>query len=217
MALGVVGAVLVLAACGGGDSPGVSEGGDLGNGREQFVSAGCGGCHAMEAAGTNGTVGPNLDAAFAAARDQGFEASTFQDVVRSQIAYPGLDSQMPADLVTGQNADDVSYFVAQCAAAVGENPQCVPPPPAGDTGGGGGGGETDGAAIFSANCASCHTLAAAGATGTVGPNLDEAMPPLELAIDRVTNGMGVMPSFSGTLTEDQIQAVAQYVADNAGA
>ena len=70
--------------------------------------------------------------------------------------------------------------------------------------------------IPEAGCGACHTLAAAGATGTVGPNLDEAKPSKELAIDRVTNGQGGMPSFSGQLSEAQIDAVATYVAENAG-
>jgi cbb3-type cytochrome c oxidase subunit III len=201
--------MLGLAACGGGDPPGVSQGTDLANGREQFVEE-CASCHSLEAAGPGGSIGPNLDNAFRGSREQGFEESTFEQVVRSQIAYPGIDSVMPPDLVTGKDADDVAFFVAQCAAAVDEDPQCAPPPPPG----GGGGDETDGAAIFSANCASCHTLAAAGATGTVGPNLDESQPTLELAVDRVTNGAGAMPSFSDQLSEEQIQAVAEYVVES---
>jgi mono/diheme cytochrome c family protein len=62
-----------------------------------------------------------------------------------------------------------------------------------------------------AGCKGCHTLKDAGATGTVGPNLDEAKPPLDLVIDRVTNGKGVMPSFAGQLSEKQIADVAAYV------
>ena len=92
-------------------------------------------------------------------------------------------------------------------------------PPAGETGGEETSGETgrvgDAAAgkeVFeSAGCASCHTLADAGATGTVGPNLDEAKPPAELVVDRVTNGMGAMPPFSGQLSAEQIDDVAAYV------
>jgi mono/diheme cytochrome c family protein len=69
-----------------------------------------------------------------------------------------------------------------------------------------------GEAVFeSAGCVSCHTLEAAGSTGTVGPNLDEAKPDLDLVIDRVTNGAGVMPSFKGQLNDKQIQDVAAYV------
>ena len=68
----------------------------------------------------------------------------------------------------------------------------------------------------SAGCASCHTLADAGATGTVGPNLDEAKPPTTLVVDRVTNGQGAMPSFKGQLSETQIQDVAAYVSSVAG-
>ena len=67
-----------------------------------------------------------------------------------------------------------------------------------------------------AGCGSCHTLADAGTSGSVGPNLDEAKPDAALVVDRVTNGQGVMPSFKGKLTEQQIEAVAAYVSTVAG-
>jgi cytochrome c6 len=70
--------------------------------------------------------------------------------------------------------------------------------------------------LGSAACGSCHTLADAGATGMIGPNLDASMPSLELVVDRVTNGQGVMPSFADTLSEEQIQNVATYVSSVAG-
>jgi len=63
----------------------------------------------------------------------------------------------------------------------------------------------------SAGCAGCHTLKDAGATGNVGPNLDQAKPPLALVVDRVTNGKAPMPAFAGQLTPQQIQDVAAYV------
>lgn len=66
----------------------------------------------------------------------------------------------------------------------------------------------------SAGCEACHTLSAAGSTGTVGPNLDEAKPPFDLVVDRVTNGKGVMPSFKGQLSEQQIQDVAAFVVES---
>ncbi len=76
---------------------------------------------------------------------------------------------------------------------------------------------TAGAAIFqSAGCGGCHTLAAAGSAGAVGPNLDEAMPDYALVINRVTNGMGAMPPYSGQLSEDDIKNVAAYVSQSAG-
>ena len=60
-----------------------------------------------------------------------------------------------------------------------------------------------GKALFaSAGCGACHALADADAGGAVGPNLDEAKPSAELVVERVTNGMGAMPSFSDELTED---------------
>ena len=69
-----------------------------------------------------------------------------------------------------------------------------------------------GKAIFaSAGCAACHTLTDAGATGTVGPSLDAAKPSAALVTDRVTNGLGVMPSFAGKLSPSEIADVAAYV------
>jgi mono/diheme cytochrome c family protein len=74
-----------------------------------------------------------------------------------------------------------------------------------------------GAAIFkSAGCVGCHTLAAAHATGTVGPNLDQAKPDYQLTTGRVTLGKGVMPSFHGQLTTQQIADVAAYVVKSTG-
>jgi uncharacterized membrane protein len=71
--------------------------------------------------------------------------------------------------------------------------------------------------FLTAGCASCHTLADAGASGRVGPNLDAAKPERGLVINRVTNGQGAMPAFGNTLSPEQIQAVADYVATRAGA
>jgi mono/diheme cytochrome c family protein len=70
-----------------------------------------------------------------------------------------------------------------------------------------------GKAVFSGSggCTACHTLAAAGATGTVGPNLDETKPDLALITDRVENGKGGMPAFKGTLSDEEIADVAAFV------
>ncbi len=65
-------------------------------------------------------------------------------------------------------------------------------------------------------CGSCHALADAGASGSIGPDLDAASPSFELAVDRVTNGAGVMPPFADSLTEEQIADVAAYVSSAAG-
>ena len=70
--------------------------------------------------------------------------------------------------------------------------------------------------VFLANCGSCHTLADAGTSGSIGPNLDESSPDVELVVDRVTNGMGVMPPFEGQLSDEEIQEVAVYVSAAAG-
>ncbi len=87
--------------------------------------------------------------------------------------------------------------------------------PAETESGGSGGDAAAGEAVFvSAGCGGCHALEAAGSSGAVGPNLDEAMPSLALTIDRVTNGKGVMPAFADQLDETQIQNVAAYVVES---
>ncbi len=80
-----------------------------------------------------------------------------------------------------------------------------------------GGGQTSAAGrqIFSQNCAACHTLAAAAATGSVGPNLDQLHPDAATVKHQVENGGGAMPAFKGRLSDQQIDAVSQYVAKNA--
>lgn len=95
-------------------------------------------------------------------------------------------------------------------------------------GGGGNGGETAppatpgatgnasaGEAVWEeAGCGSCHALAAAGAEGGVGPDLDEAAPSFEAAVEQVTNGGGGMPAFGDRLSEQQILDVSAYVVES---
>ena len=214
--LALVGA-LGLAACG--DTVGYSEGtGDKIRGKELFTKS-CGSCHTLADAGTTGQIGPNLDYAFVQSRIDGLGDDTILQVVRAQIAYPVTSPStgapgMPANILEGQDAEDVATYVASVAGldASGKPIDPANPPKPAPPGGG-----TDGKAIFaSAGCSGCHTLAAAGSNGTVGPNLDDAKPSKELAIDRVTNGQGGMPSFKGQLSEAQIDAVATFVSENAG-
>jgi cbb3-type cytochrome c oxidase subunit III len=211
---------LLSAGCGEAGTGGISSGGDTVRGEELFRQQ-CGSCHTLAAAGTVGTIGPNLDDAFAADREQGFEESSIQQVVAGQIQFPVEgsvnaegqyvtstgDPAMPADLVTGDDVDNVAAYVASVAGVPGAKPP--PPPP-------GGGQAADGKSVFTANCAGCHTLADADTTGTVGPNLDQSQPPKALVVDRVTNGAGAMPPFKGTLSNAEIQAVADYVSASAG-
>ena len=62
-----------------------------------------------------------------------------------------------------------------------------------------------------AQCGVCHTLQAAGSKGLIGPNLDQLKPQTSQIIYTVTNGIGVMPAFDGTLTTEEIEAVAHYI------
>lgn len=224
--IGIVAGALLVAGCG---SVGHSEGtGDRANGKTLFTQK-CGSCHTLADAGTQGQVGPNLDYAFAQARRDGLGESTFVQVVRGQIAYPTTDPPtdapgMPADLVKGQDAEDVASYVA-AVAGVGDFDRKSAAPattePASTAGGEGDGAAAGnaaaGKAVFtSSGCGGCHTLADAGAAGAVGPNLDEAKPPASLVVARVTNGKGAMPPFKGQLNDEQIADVAAYVSSAAG-
>jgi cytochrome c6 len=190
-----------LTACGTGGLP--SGSGDQQNGAQLFTQK-CGGCHQLQAAGTLGNIGPNLDASFAADREQGYPDSTIASVVLDQIRLAA--APMPRNLVTGQDAVDVSAFVAATAGVNGSEAKAASTK------------STDGKMIFTTTCGSCHTLKAAGTNGKIGPNLDAVKPPPTFAIAKhqVENGGGVMPAFKGRLTDQQITAVAKYVAANAG-
>jgi cbb3-type cytochrome c oxidase subunit III len=212
-ALGGVGVAIVLAACGtGGIATGAA---DQENGKKLFLGKGqCAGCHTLAAAGSSSTIGPNLDDAFAQARADGYKESAILNIVHDQIRFPGqyptaqnnpdfLQANMPANLVKGQDAEDVAAFVAANAGVQGfAGSQVIS--------------STSGKSIFKTKCASCHTLKDAGATGTIGPNLDQLMPSFAIAQKQVTNGGQVMPAFKNVLTKAQIDAVARYVATRAG-
>jgi mono/diheme cytochrome c family protein len=86
-----------------------------------------------------------------------------------------------------------------------------------ETTGGAQGDPAAGKQVFdSAGCSGCHTLADAGSSGQVGPNLDQAKPDHALVVERVTNGKAPMPSFKGQLSEKQIEDVAAYVVQATG-
>ena len=75
-----------------------------------------------------------------------------------------------------------------------------------------------GKAVFlgDSGCGGCHTLADAGAGGTVASNLDEKKPTAAHVQDVVTNGTGAMPAYGKQLTPQQVADVAAYVAWAAG-
>ena len=62
-----------------------------------------------------------------------------------------------------------------------------------------------------AQCGMCHTLQTAGTEGKIGTNLDELKPLMQQVVLAVTNGIGVMPSFEGMLSSEEIEAVAYFV------
>ena len=145
-------------------------------------------------------------------------------VPRSRPAFPGnrlgvflaicgcfFVAQLTAVLVLAEvgEADEPAKEGSAGGETTGGG-ETTPPPtettePAGDA--------VAGKEIFvgTAGCSSCHTLADAGSTGTVGPNLDALKPSYDAVVTQVTNGGGGMPPFKDTLSEQQIQDVAAYV------
>jgi mono/diheme cytochrome c family protein len=202
---------LIAAGCG-------TNTADTARGRVLFIQK-CGTCHQLAQAGTTAQVGPNLDNAFAAARATGgFDSDTIEGVVKAQVENPRPITDnpavsMPADLVTGQDLDDVAAYVGQYAGVPGAAPPKVPGGP--------------GAQVFANNgCGGCHTLAAAKAGGVTGPNLDEVlagMTPAEVhqsIVDpnaKIAAGYpaNVMPeNYQQLIPADQLNQLVKYLLDS---
>jgi mono/diheme cytochrome c family protein len=110
----VVVAALAAAGCGRSDEP------DLVSGKELFVEK-CQRCHVLERAGGGADVGPNLDEAFGPARGHGLGEDTVAGVVERQIANVRRNSEMPANLVEGEDARAVAAYVAAVAGRPGKD------------------------------------------------------------------------------------------------
>ena len=208
-------------------------------GKQEFVAK-CGACHTLSRAGTAGTVGPDLDEAFRAAVREEHGRSAIRGLVEHQIEYPNTHGIMPAHLVKGQNVADVAAYVQQSAAAPGPDVGLLALATKPKIGAGVA--KTPelraGEEVFTgaSGCSSCHTLADAGAMGTVGPDLNErlrsdcesaASKPLrgttlqECITTAVTDpykfipsgySAGVMPDdFAQKLTKKQIAALVAYL------
>jgi cytochrome c2 len=161
----VLGVAALASGCG---QTGIAKGGDISQGKQLFVSK-CGSCHRLADAGTQGTIGPDLDGAFVGARQQKFKVSTIRQVIYDQIYHAA--APMPQKLVTGTDAEAVASYVASVAATKTAS-EGAPPTitaPAGGGGGGGGGGASGaaaGAQLFeSLGCSGCHSLTGARLTG----------------------------------------------------
>jgi mono/diheme cytochrome c family protein len=196
----------------------LQENADAENGRQLFIEN-CGTCHALKEAGTQAEIGPDLDAAFRQAREDGMDQDTIEGVVEGQIENPRVmdaddPAYMPPELVTGQDNVDVAAYVASVAGVPGIEPPIPPDAP-------------PGAQVFLAEgCSSCHTLAAAGATGAVGPNLDESLQGAdpgyieESIVDpdaQIAQGFeaGIMPPFED-LDPQSLQDLVDFLAEDAG-
>jgi mono/diheme cytochrome c family protein len=205
--------VLALSGCD------LQEDADLDRGRELFTAR-CGTCHTLAEAGTTAEIGPDLDAAFAEARARGMDSDTIEGVVQSQIANPRPASPqnssvyMPADLVTGEDAEAVAAYVGSVAGVPDIMPPQVPGPP--------------GAQVFADNgCGGCHTLEAAGSGGTVGPNLDDSLPrqsarQIEQSIvdpsAQIVQGFSDLmpPTYGTSIPSQDLAALVKYLMQCAG-
>ena len=147
-----------------------------------------------------------ITAIFVPKRSQGFPKRLDAYIVVSALLFI---AQMSAVVwVTGTQETEEETHAAETGGGATEG-GATTEAPTGDA--------AAGKQVFeSAGCVACHTLADAGSTGTVGPNLDDAKPPATLVVTRVTDGAGAMPSFKDKLTEQQIQDVAAYVSSAAG-
>jgi mono/diheme cytochrome c family protein len=207
-------AAFSLAACGRGSD-------NLEKGKAQFTQN-CGTCHTLSRAGTQGQTGPNLDTAFRAALAAGESRDTVEGIVHRQILHPRHHSVMPAGLVKGQTAKDVAAYVAYAVNRTGKDQGALAQA--------GLAGAKTGEQIFTAaGCAGCHTLAKAGASGNIGPNLNDlakmagtlgqGSPEQYVRTSildpnaYVVKGFqpGVMPVFKGKLTDAQVNALVDYL------
>jgi cytochrome c oxidase subunit 2 len=148
--------VVVASGCGTGTG-GPAKGGDANRGKKLFLTEGkCGGCHTLKDAGSRGEVGPNLDDAFTRSKEEGFKSSSIQNIVLDQIRFPTTGSGMPANLVEGQDAEDVAAYVARCAAATKDDAAACPGVNAGSGGEG---------LYASLGCQGCHSLDGSPSSG----------------------------------------------------
>jgi cbb3-type cytochrome c oxidase subunit III len=203
--------VLLVAGCGTG---GLASGESASNGGELFKEK-CAGCHELKAAGARGTIGPSLDAAFAASRAEDFDETAIRAVVLGQMRYPIAPMPPPEELFpSGEYSDEereaAMDAIATYVASVAANQQAIAQ--AGQQAGNAS--ASDPKALFTSNCAGCHTFAAAGTNGKVGPNLDQISLTADRIAEQIRNGGGGMPPFQGQLTDQQIQALAKYVFEN---
>ena len=193
--------MLALSGCGG--QAVSADDADTNRGKELF-SQKCGACHVLADAGTAGQTGPNLDDAFGYPRKHGFEESTFFEVTLEQMKIPAPpmpdfdDKADKANYLSDEDLVSIAAYVAEVAGKPGEGAAAGPQ-------------SNDPESIFAASCGSCHTFEKAGTTGSVGPQLDDTNLSLEEAVQQIKKGGNGMPAFEGQLTDEQIQALAEYI------
>lgn len=206
----LAGVVVAASGCG-------TTSADTARGRVLFVQR-CGVCHALAEAGSKVQIGPDLDGAFAAAREIGENSDTIEGIVKAQVENPRPVNgdpavSMPADLASGQDLDDIAAYVGKYAGVPGAAPPKVPGGP--------------GAQVFASNsCGGCHTFAAAESGGVTGPNLDQVLvgqsdamvhesivkPDAKIAKGYPPNVMP--PNFEEILSSKELEQLVEFLVDN---
>jgi mono/diheme cytochrome c family protein len=206
----LAGVVVAASGCG-------TTSADTTRGRVLFIQK-CGVCHVLAEAGTTAEIGPSLDGAFASAREIGENSDTIEGIVKAQVENPRPDNgnpavSMPADIVSGQDLDDVAAYVGMYAGVPGAAPPKVPGGP--------------GAQVFANNgCGGCHTFKAAQSGGVTGPDLDEVLvgqtdamvhesivdPNKDIAKGYPAN---VMPAnFEETISAKELEQLVEFLVEN---
>jgi len=206
----LMGVVVVASGCG-------TTSTDEERGRVLFIQK-CGTCHTMAQAGTTAQIGPDLDDAFAAAREVGQNSATVEGIVAAQVESPRPVNgdpavSMPAKIVEGQDLHDVAAYVGMYAGVPGAAPPKVPGGP--------------GAQVFANNgCGGCHTFAAAKSGGVTGPDLDQVLAGQSAAMVHesivdpnkvIAQGYppNVMPAnYEQTISAQELEELVEFLTEN---
>ncbi len=164
------------------------------------------------AANTQGQIGPNLDDAFGYARKQEFDESTFFEVVLGQMEIPvppmpDFDEEETDGLHPGGGSDRDRRVRVPVRVDREEHSRRLHRRRRTDR-------QHRRRDDLQPSCASCHTFEAAGSTGNDRPEPRRFPDRPPEAIEQIRNGGGQMPAFGDQLTDEQIEAVAQYVVEN---
>jgi cytochrome c6 len=201
--------------------------GDPQKGAQLFSSMGCSSCHSY--GGSGGTDAPPLD--FMKGKLSPSEVADMSGIIWNHVPgmlphfkeegvpFPTFKGNQMADLIAylhggGPGVKAMPHPNGMGGQNMGMGGQNTGMGNGMSSGQGSGSGGAQGQQLFTSSCGTCHTLSAAGTSGTFGPNLDHLKPTEQVVLKAIGTGPGAMPS--GIYSGAEAKAVAQYVAQNAG-